>query len=335
MHKDRRALLRDTGQAFVSLAALSVTGVDLVTDPNRSPATIRGGRDQLESSISATAMHWEITTPRDRARTLASMASSAATFSAWGMPTQLREDLTQTRARIEMMLAGALADTGAADAAKAHALRARELAGQISDRVTWAQATVILADLAMLRGPDGHGDSALLASRAAAAAPRSHAAVLAHLSIATAFAAMGRPDDAADEVAAADRTRRTAPRAPLGYALDGIHPAYVGLFGAGSLAVAGQSGPQVDELLDEPMEMFQAARAGGAESAGWMYRASVAMNAGDYDKAESLALTAWVRGMHTDAAWLRGGLHSLAARARRNDVEWKSAEDWAPDNRWT
>jgi hypothetical protein len=237
------------------------------------------------------------------------------------MVPDLRRDWQQFHARVLVMSAAALGDSGGSTLAMTSARQAGALAGQVGDNVTVAHAGIVRAELeAYTFGHPERGIALAAASRAAA--PRSYTAVLALTAEANIRAGRSeRLDEIVTVLRHAEAVQATLSEGPVGYSLDGVHPGFLPAFGGAALVRGGDTA-RGRAWLDAAAELFDPAHASGAMSAIRLYQASAALRSREFDEAQILAIQALAVSAGRPAAWLSDGILLLADWARGAGADW-------------
>jgi hypothetical protein len=324
---DRRQLLGVASASAVALVADQ--GDSIMTPADRS----RESLGEAESRLRGLARRWETTPPAGLVEQLRVLERRARFMNRWRMVPDLRRDWQQFHARVLVMSAAALGDSGGSALAMTSARHAGALAGQVGDAVTVAHAGIVRAELEAYTF--GHPERGLaLAAAARAAAPRSYTAVLAMTAEANIRA--GRSEQLADIVGVlrhAEAVQATLPDGAVGYSLDGIHPGYLPAFGGAALVRGGDTA-RGRAWLEAAAELFDPVHASGAMSAVRLYQASAALRSRDLDEAQTLATQALAVSAVRPATWLSNGILVLAEWARGAGADWSGlaaqARDWSP-----
>jgi hypothetical protein len=324
---DRRQLLGAVG--VTAFAAVATGDSAVMTPADRSRDTLA----EVEGRLRSLAQGWETTPPTVLVEKLGALERRARFMNRWRMVPDLRRDWQHFRARVLVMSATALGDTGVPVLAATAARHAGALAAQVGDTLTVAHAGVVRAELEAYAF--GHPERGLaLAAAARAAAPDGYTAVLAMTAEANIRASRREPADGILGVLRhAEAVQATLPAGAAGYSLDGVHPGYLPVFGGAALIGAGEA-TRGRAWLEAAAELFDPIHASGAMSAIRLYQACAALWVRDLDEAQALATQALAVSAARPARWLSDGVVSLADSAGNAGEDWselaEQAREWSP-----
>jgi hypothetical protein len=280
--------------------------------------------EDFNAALTALADRYEQTDPARSAERAATLAAQAAAVVARGVSHQAGLDWSALVARLLVLEANGLVDSGRGEQAGRVTHRAETVAARIRDWPTVAHAFAVRA---LWARAESRWEDALEAARAGLA-HAGHAPVAAMLAgaEASALASIGNNAGAIETLAGARRLMLALPvedHGRLGYSLDSYHPALFATVAAAVLVRAGAL-DEADADLLQARESVEREQATGLRSSVRLTAAHAAFARRDVDAAESATTeaVAVARAEGRPARWVVDGVAALAARASDYGRDW-------------